>query len=410
MIKFAHFADTHIGSWRDSKLNQITMKGFEKSIQICYERQVDFILIAGDFFNTNFPSVERLKETAKTLKEIKEKQIPVYIIPGSHDYSPTGRTMIDVFEQAGLLVNVMKGKINEHQQLQLNFVTDQKTGIKITGIAGRKGMLDRQYYENLDLDYLEDEPGPKIFMFHTAITELKPKELEKMESQPVSFLPQNFIYYAGGHIHQKIEQDFPHHKNVIFPGPIFPNNFRELEKLKHGGFYIVNYENQTITKEYIPIKLYETLNIFYEVKNQTPNEVMLDLKKEILQEGKDLENKIILLRIEGKLKEGKITDLNLSELSEQLIQQGAHFVMKNTTKLNTTTFQEIRKEIKSNVEETIIEEHLNQSNLNLSKEQQKELTLKTLQMLSIEKKDGERVTDFEERLIEDVKKILDIYH
>lgn len=407
MTTFAHFADTHIGSWRDPKLNQITMKGFQKSIQICYEKQVDFILIAGDFFNTNFPSVERLKETAKILKEIKEKQIPIYIIPGSHDYSPTGKTMIDVFEQAGLLINVMKGKVNEHQQLQLDFTTDEKTGIKITGIAGRKGMLDRQYYENLDLDYLEDAQGPKIFMFHTAITELKPKDLEKMESQPLSFLPQNFTYYAGGHVHQTIERDFPNHKNVVFPGPMFPNNFRELEKLKHGGFYIVNHENQTITKEYIPIKLHETLNIFYKVENQTPQETIKDIEEKILQE--DIKDKIILIRIEGKLKEGKLIDLNLKELSEKLLQQGAYFVMKNTTKLNTTTFQEVRKEIKSNIEETIIEEHIDQSNLKLPKEEQKELTLKAFQILSAEKKEGERTTDFEERLIEDVKKILGIY-
>jgi len=403
-MKFAHLADVHIGSWRDPKLNQTTMKGFQQAIQICYQKQVDFILIAGDFFNTNFPSVERLKETAKILKETQTKNIPIYIIPGSHDYSPTGKTMIEVFEQAGLLKNVMKGTINKHQQLQLKFTTDEKTGAKITGIAGRKGMLDRQYYENLDLDSLEDEKGFKIFMFHTAITELKPKNLEKMESQPLTFLPQNFNYYAGGHIHKVIEQNFPNHKNVIYPGPMFPNNFRELEQLKHGGFYIITQTNQELTKEYIPIKIHETLNIHHNVNNETPQQTTTNLKQKILKE--NIQNKIILIRIEGTLKEGKITDLNLQSLSEELIQQGAYFVMKNTAKLNTTKYDHKKTEIKNNIEETTIQEHLNQSNLKKTKEEQKELTQQLIQLLSTTKKDGERTTDYEERLIEDVKKTL----
>ena len=34
-------------------------------------------------------------------------------------------------------------------------------------------------------------------MFHTALTEFKPEELDSMESQPLSLLPKNFDYYAG---------------------------------------------------------------------------------------------------------------------------------------------------------------------------------------------------------------------
>ena len=73
---------------------------------------------------------------------------------------------------------------------------------------------------------LEKEEGFKIFMFHTALTELKPKELDKMDSAPVSFLPRNFDYYAGGHVHIVKEASLDGYKNIVYPGPLFPNNFR----------------------------------------------------------------------------------------------------------------------------------------------------------------------------------------
>jgi len=80
--------------------------------------------------------------------------------------------------------------------------------------------------------------------------------------------------------------------------------------------------------------------------------------------------------------------------------------MKNTAKLNTTKYDHKKTEIKNNIEETTIQEHLNQSNLKKTKEEQKTLTQQLIQLLSTTKKDGERTTDYEERLIEDVKKTL----
>ncbi|MBA3064689.1 hypothetical protein FP803_04595, partial [Candidatus Woesearchaeota archaeon] len=91
------------------------------------EKQVDFVLIAGDLFNTALPGIDALKIVVTKLKELKDNNIPSYVIPGSHDFSPSGKTMIDVLENAGLLVNVMKGKIID-EKLNLEFTIDKKTG------------------------------------------------------------------------------------------------------------------------------------------------------------------------------------------------------------------------------------------------------------------------------------------
>ena len=47
--------------------------------------------------------------------------------------------MLDVLENAGLIQNVAKGEIID-DRLDLKFTIDKKTGAKITGLLGKKGM------------------------------------------------------------------------------------------------------------------------------------------------------------------------------------------------------------------------------------------------------------------------------
>jgi len=177
-MRFSHTADCHVGGHRDPRLKALTEQAFSKFIEESIEETVDFIIIAGDLFNTAIPGIDTLKFVVTELSKPKKQDIPVYAIPGSHDYSPSGKTMLDVLEQAGLLINVCRGTITEEGKLKLAFTQDKKTGAKLTGVIGKRGMLDKHLYEELDHS-ISEEPGEKIFLFHTALTELKPKHLEK---------------------------------------------------------------------------------------------------------------------------------------------------------------------------------------------------------------------------------------
>ncbi|MDO8655913.1 MAG: metallophosphoesterase, partial [Nanoarchaeota archaeon] len=105
-MKYAHLEDLHLGSWREPKMRDLSIKAFLTAVDQCIQNQVDFILFAGDIFNTSLPSLDTLKIVTKKIKELKDKNIPLYVIAGSHDFSPSGKTMIDVLENAGLLRNV----------------------------------------------------------------------------------------------------------------------------------------------------------------------------------------------------------------------------------------------------------------------------------------------------------------
>ena len=98
-MKFAHLADCHIGSWRDPRLKDTSTNAFIKAVDKCINEKVDFILIAGDLFNTSFPRLDNLKTVVGKLKQLNDLDIPVYIVPGSHDYSSSGKTILDVLEE-----------------------------------------------------------------------------------------------------------------------------------------------------------------------------------------------------------------------------------------------------------------------------------------------------------------------
>ena len=403
-MKFAHLADCHIGSWRDPKLKDISTHAFVKAINKCINEKVDFILIAGDLFNTSFPRLDNLKTVVSKFKQLKDLEIPVYIVPGSHDYSPSGKTILDVLEEAGLFVNVFKGTA-ENGKLKLNFTIDKKTGAKITGILGKRGALEKSYYEKLILDNLEDEKGYKIFIFHSGIDELKPKEMENIISQPLSLLPRGFDYYAGGHVHIVEDKNIDGYGRIIYPGPLFPNSFAELEKLERGGFYIV--EDGKAAFE--PIQIYNIAKLDVKCDNKDTEEI----KNEIFShfKSKELNNTIVLLRLHGILKSGKPSDIDFKEIFTYLYNKSAYFVMKSSHAVSSKEFEEVKTDARNveDIESHLIKEHLGQISLeNLSIEKEEELIRSMIAVLSSEKQEGETVPDFEKRVKEEVSRVLEI--
>ena len=404
-MKFSHIADCHVGSYRDDRMKILTINAFSQAVSISIKESVDFILISGDLFNTSIPSIDSLKAVALELKKLLEHEIPVYIIPGSHDFSPSGKTMLDVLENAGLCINVVKGDITAEGKLSLNFTKDEKTGVLISGMIGKRGTLEKSFYESLDNKNLESTEGFKIFMFHSAITELKPKKFEKIESAPLSYLPKGFNYYAGGHVHSISKFSSKELGGVIaYPGPLFPNSFSELEDLGNGGFYIFDSFHPELLK-YIPIVTKNVEKIILDVNHSNPEEVFELIKKQISEI--DVNDKIVLLRIKGKLETGKSSDIDFKAIFGELYSMGAYFVMKNTSALIFEEFKEISVNSDSifDIEEKIIKENLGQfkfSKLDFDKEKELSKSLEILELLDVEKQDGENQKDFESRVIENL--------
>ena len=400
-MKFSHLADCHIGSYRDTKMSKLTISAFRKAVDVSISEKVDFVLISGDLFNTSIPSIDSIKETATLLRKLNLAKIPVYIIAGSHDFSPSGKTMLDVFENSGLCQNVAKGNVNEDGKLELKFTIDESTKAKITGVIGKRGSLEKSIYEKMSNENIEAEDGFKIFMFHSAINELKPKGLEKIESAPISYLPKGFNYYAGGHVHSVIKHSSEELGGVVaYPGPLFPNSFKEIEELKHGGFYIFDSFDPNLLR-FIPIKIKEIISLKIDATMKSPEEVIDELNSNLKEN--DVTEKIILIRIFGKLESGKTSDVKLGEVINNLYNQGAFFVMRNTSSLVSESFEEIKPigESLADLENEVIEKNASQMKFSkLDMQDEKNLVKELVEMLDIEKQEGETTKDFEERVID----------
>ncbi len=407
-FKYAHLADLHLGSWRDEKMRSLSTKAFLQTIDQCVIEKVDFILFAGDLFNTSLPSVDILKIVTKKLKELQQLNIPLYVIAGSHDFSPSGKTMIDVLENAGLLTNVCKGTINqETKKLELKITADPSTGAKITGVLGRKGMLDSVYYENLSLEALEKEEGYKIFMFHTTLTELLPEHLQIMESQPISLFPKGFNYYAGGHIHHPTKKEITDFGTVTYTGALFPNNFQEMEKYSKGNYYIIDVQGTTQNIRSVPIEIMNHVKINFDCSHKSVEVVQFELRE--LLEQTNVENCIVTLRLHGTLASGKVTDIPYKELYDILNSKKAYFIMRNTSKLLSPEFEEISMSVMDtkDIENAVIQEHIGSQTI-FSHETDVKNIKHLLHLLHNQKKEGQTVSDFETTMQQEIDKVLEL--
>ncbi len=399
-MKFVHLADCHIGGWRESDLRDLSIQSFSVAADFCLREHADFLVIAGDLFNTSVPGVDALKHVAGELKRLQHAGIAVYIIPGSHDYSPSGKTMIDVLEKSGLCVNVFQF---DKETGTLQVTVDPKTGAQLTGMVGLRGALESQHYRTLDEAALRQhlrQDAVKIFLFHSLISEFAPVDLDMVDGEPLSSLPKGFDYYAGGHPHFVFQRDLTADGYGIFayPGPLFPNNFRELEKLKTGGLFLVEGTAGNLRATSIPLPLKRVVSFEFSAEVKRAQDVEHEIRSSFSQQ--DLHDAIVTVRVSGMLHEGKPGDIALKKIFDDA---GAFAVLRNTTALTSREFEDIKVHAGTmeEIERELITSNSGQIALHSFFGQEQNVVRTLMQLLHVDKKEGEKVSDFESRVLGD---------
>jgi exonuclease SbcD len=386
MVKFVHIADVHLGGWKQQPLQDLNLQSFRKVIDICIKEKPDFLLIAGDLFDSAFPPIDILKETFAEFKKLKDAGIPCFLIAGSHDYSVSGKTFLDVLEKAGFCKNV-----EDYEEKQGKIILNPTIykGVAIYGYPGKTSSLE---INDLRRAEFNEAPGMfKIFMLHTTIDKAKgnlPIEFLEISELPIA------DYYALGHLHIDFQ-----YENFIYPGPVFPNNFQELEDLEYGRFCIVDTEAEPKNQlRKIELKIKEVVSFDIEIKNAllATGKIISELEK------KELENKIVLLRIRGVLETGKNSDIKFSQIEETVKRKNAYFLLRNTHELKTKE-AELELEIKEteNIEEETIKTYEEQNPSNFNK-----YIFPLMNILSTEKQEGETMESFTGRLSDEFDKFL----
>ena len=367
MFKFAHMADIHIGAHKDKRLIDLEIEAFNESIDVCIKEEVKFIIIAGDFFDKPVPELEQVRKIIKKLIGLSELNIPVYVIYGSHDYSPGQDSMIDLLEAAKLIIRIYNPK-SVDGKIRLEMHQDKETGVKSAGISARKVGLEKAYFEKLDREHLENQDGLKIFVFHSGIEEFKPGFLKgamDMECIPINWFPKGFDYYAGGHIHKRDEFNIQNYQNIIFPGPLFigwgTKDYTDVSKGEKRGFYIVSCENNKIIEDgikFIEMNKIEGKFIEFDVTGKRAKQVNEEINKKL--EEVDVDNKLVVIRIFGELLSGNTSDIDTIAIRKLLTEKNAIAPQINRNKLSTKELRKIRisSEDKLEIEEELFKENI----------------------------------------------------
>lgn len=372
-------------------MQKANLEAFNYSVEHCIKEKVDFVIVAGDFFDTAIPSIDILKQATVKLKELKDNDIKCYVVPGSHDYSVSGKTMLQVLEKAGLCIDVTLPV--EEKNYFIQGLGGEKRGLEIKKIASIKSNRDEKRF--------------KILVMHTTLTEM---ELP-IASVSLDELPKGFDYYALGHIHQKKIFE----NKIAYPGALFPCSFSEIEKCKNGYFFIVDVDENSkkITEiREIPVKIKETLCLNASADDENPQELMQSILK--LIDSSEVKDKIVALRVEGTMSSGKSSEINFKDIDKVIFDKGAYCVLRNTSKLFTKEFELTEQEIKEmkidmqsigNIEKDIIGEMINQK---IIESKDKEQVILLMDCFDKEKIEGETNDSFETRLNEETIKKLNM--
>lgn len=231
-MRFAHLSDSHLGYRQFGILDreQDFYDVFARNIDKIIEMDVDFVIHSGDLFDNNRPSTEALLAFQKALLRLKEAKIPIYAIAGNHD---------SILRKDALPPQVL------FKDIGLNLISPDNPAynegaVLICGIPYMPSSQGRALKDRYDqLSKIADKYIKSILVSHQGIDKWMHEDTYEIE---LSQLPQNFDYYAMGHVHNYVEEDFGKGK-LVYPGSMeiwrtteSNNNYRESGK----GFVVVD--------------------------------------------------------------------------------------------------------------------------------------------------------------------------
>lgn len=247
-LKFIHAADLHIESpYRGiSQLNpelgerliDLGFKAFDKLINTCISENIDFLLIAGDSFDSADAGLSAQYRFIRGLQKLNEHQIPVYIVCGNHDPLENWIDSINLPENVHVFPGAEPSK-----------VVYEKEGQPLAHIYGasfEKSVEDRSLAEYFKV---EDTKTFSVGLLHGTFAGREnknpycPMTMDQLKRSGMH-------YWALGHIHKReiINEQKP---MVVYSGNLQGRHFNETGSK---GVYLMEVDsNRSITPTFIPL-------------------------------------------------------------------------------------------------------------------------------------------------------------
>ena len=118
MIKFLHMSDVHLGCRRynlDERTKDFFRSWYDVIVNHALPNEVDFVLIAGDFFDRRQIDPQTMNHALAGLQILKDAGVPVVAIEGNHDRrdAVSDYSWMRSFSQAGFLILLEPARVAE---------------------------------------------------------------------------------------------------------------------------------------------------------------------------------------------------------------------------------------------------------------------------------------------------------
>lgn len=222
------------------KLKDASFRVFRNIIDCCIGREVDFLLIAGDIFDTEERSIQAQIRFVTELKRLSGAGIPAYFVCGNHDFLGSWLDTLQIPDNT-----IRFGSSLECERFFRN-------GVALADIYGIS-FKARAVIENLAVQFVRrSDPAPiSIAICHGTIGpagahhNYAPFHLSDIEDK-------QFDYWALGHIHKSA---IIHEAN---PAVVYPGNPQGRDFGENGikGCYLVEIEaGQEPQLQFIPTQI-----------------------------------------------------------------------------------------------------------------------------------------------------------
>ncbi len=298
-FSFIHAADIHLGrEFSDTSMysaNDEIKKYYETGVErvlknivnLAIDKEVDFVLIAGDTFDSedqDFKSKLILKEE---LKKLDDNNIKVILVCGNHDPSKSYNEITFDFDKNS---NVKIVGLNTDICTDEKIYKDNTPVAIIHALSFEAEKFNENPVKKLKGSSLNDKKIFNIGLLHCDLNGSKESNYAPCTESDLKEL--NYDYWALGHIHLPNDKS---DDNIFYSGTCQGRNIKEYGA--HGVRYVEVENNNIVLNSFIPVDVirYEILEIdLSEVRDET--EIPELIEKEIGIRNFD-DNVVYLLKI-----------------------------------------------------------------------------------------------------------------
>lgn len=259
MIKFLHLADVHLGynQYNSAERQRDFFHAFKDSIdRYALPNQVDFVLIAGDFFDNRNILPNTFSHAVIVLKSLANANIPVFIIEGNHDNRSFSNTAnwLSVLNGMGLvkLLEPLTGQNSDELFNLAPWDEKEKKGsyydyknIRIIGARWFGSSTSRVILPYVSAIKKLPPIDYSILMFHVGLEGFINEYAGGISYDDILPFKEVVNYLAIGHFHKKYELE-----NWIFnPGSLEACSVSEYDYPR--GLYRVTIEKGSHAVEHL---------------------------------------------------------------------------------------------------------------------------------------------------------------